>query len=123
MKAAPRTGCSLYLFSNKSNEHYDWIYYLDYRPDTCYQSRIGNYAMEGRWRQETIGRYSCIAHQLDRTDLLLFLGKRQFTFNVEINRSICIKKENAVLKLRHFLFLLSYVRLPPFHRTDRSSVV
>ena len=79
--------------------------------------------MEGRWRQETIGRYSCIAHQLDRTDLLLFLGKRQFTFNVEINRSICIKKENAVLKLRHFLFLLSYVRLPPFHRTDRSSVV
>ena len=57
------------------------------------------------------------------TSLLLFLGKRQFTFNVEINRSICIKKENAVLKLRHFLFLLSYVRLPPFHRTDRSSVV
>ena len=54
---------------------------------------------------------------------LIFLGKRQFTFNVEINRSICIKKENAVLKLRHFLFLLSYVRLPPFHRTDRSSVV
>ena len=49
--------------------------------------------------------------------------KRQVTFNVEINRSICIKKENAVLKLRHFLFLLSYVRLPPFHRTDRSSVV
>lgn len=64
-----------------------------------------------------------LAHQLDRTDLLLFLGKRQFTFNVEINRSICIKKENAVLKLRHFLFLLNYVRHPPFHRTDRSSVV
>ena len=55
--------------------------------------------------------------------LIFYYFWGQFTFNVEINRSICIKKENAVLKLRHFLFLLSYVRLPPFHRTDRSSVV
>lgn len=36
-----------------------------------------------------------LAHQLDRTDLLLFLGKRQFTFNVEINRSIWYKKRKC----------------------------